>query len=315
MRKDVREATIGDSKLKKTFYRAGLSFVLAAVVAGCSSTPQNPTSPSAATGNTVAATASDGSTLKVTSPAIIAPIDGVTVDTQTPTLHWANSTGHYGSVGLAYTIEVSSPAAVVYTRTVGESPNTGSHKVELGLTRGTIYSWRVRAELGTLVGPWSIWADFKPAAPVVVAPTPTAGGPSPSGFRTPDPPSGQRLPLPNMAGVVSQVAAANGADLRHSCQPEGGTWNFMDKLVDTLQAIDLRWGYNGKRGNSNDPSLDIVDYHYGAGPSEGSTQVYIMDTIGGHCGANPTPIWVNQTDITINSGTIGRFITRRPGRR
>ena len=89
----------------------------------------------------------------------------------------------------------------------------------------------------------------------------------------------------------------------------------MDKLVDTLQAIDLRWGYNGKRGNSNDPSLDIVDYHYGAGPSEGSTQVYIMDTIGGHCSSNPTPIWVNQTDITISSGTIGRFITRRPGRR
>ena len=305
--------------MKKTFYRAGLSFVLAAVVAGCSSPPQNPTSPSAATGNTVAATASDGSTLKVTSPAIIAPIDGVTVDTQTPTLHWANSTGFYGSVGLAYTIEVSSPTAVVYTRTVGESPNTGSHTVELGLTRGTVYSWRVRAELGTQFGPWSIWAEFKPAAPVVVVVPPTTGGttgtPNPTGFRTPDPPSGQRLPLPNMAGVVSQVAAANAADLRNSCQPEGGNWNFMDKLVDTLQAIDLRWGYNGKRGNSNDPSLDIVDYHYGAGPSEGSTQVYIMDTIGGHCGSNPTPIWVNQTDITVSSGTIGRFITRRPGRR
>ncbi len=302
--------------MTKTFYRAGLSFVLAAAVASCSATPQNPTSPSAAIGSNVAATASDGSTLKVTSPAIISPIDGIIVDTRTPTLVWGNSTGHYGSVGLAYTIEVSSPSAVVYTRTVGESANTGSHKVELELTQGTVYSWRVRAELGTQFGPWSIWAEFKPAAPVVVVPPTTSGTPSPTGFRTPDPPSGQRLPLPSYGGgVVAQVAAANANDLRHSCQPEGGTWNFMDKVVDTLQAMDLRWGYNGKRGNSNDPSLDIVDYHYGAGTSEGSTQVYIMDTIGGHCGSNPTPIWVNQTDITISSGTIGRFITRRPGRR
>ena len=303
--------------MTKTFYQAGLSFVLAAAVVGCSSTPQNPTSPSAASGTTAAATAPDGSTLKVTSPAIIAPIDGINVDTRTPTLVWANSTGYYGSVGLAYEIQVSSPAAVVYTRTVGETANTGSHKVELELTQGTVYSWRVRAVLGNLIGPWSIWADFKPTAPVVVVPPTTTGGttPSPTGFRTPDPPSGQRLPLPNMGGVVAQVAAANPADLRNSCQPEGGNWNFMDKLVDTLQAIDLRWGLNGKRGNSNDPSNDIVDYHYGAGPSEGSTAVYIMDTIGGHCGANPTPIWVDQTGITAASGTIGRFITRRPGRR
>lgn len=307
-----REA-IGDLNLKTKFYLSGLCLVLAS---GCSSTPVSPTSPSAATGVTAAATASDGSTLKVSAPAIIAPIDGVTVDTRTPTLVWGNSTGFYGSVGLAYTIEVSSPSAVVYTRTVGESPNTGSHKVEMELTQGTVYSWRVRAELGAMTGPWSIWADFKPAAPVVVTPPGgTTGGPDPNGFRTPDPPSGQRLPLPNMAGVVSQVAAANPADFLHSCQPEGGTWNFMDKLVDRLQSIDLRWGYNGKRGNSNDPSLDIVDYHYGAGPSEGSTQVYIMDTIGGHCGSAPQPIWVDQTTITVQSGTIGRYITRRPGRR
>ena len=302
--------------MKTKFYLTGSCFVLAAAIAGCSSTPQNPTSPSAANGGSAAATAPDGSTLKVTSPAIIYPIDGVTVDSRTPTLLWANSTGHYGSVGLAYTIEVSSPAAVVYTRTVGESVNTGSHRVELELTQGTVYSWRVRAVLGNLIGPWSIWANFTPPVPVVVVTTPTAGGgPNPNGFRTPDPPGGQRLPLPNMAGVVSQVAAANPADLRNSCQSGGGNWNFMDKLVDTLQAIDLRWGYNGKRGNSNDPSHDIVNFHYGAGPSEGSTQVYIMDVIGGHCGSNPTPSWGNQTDITISSDTVGRFITRRPGRR
>lgn len=316
MRKDAREAE-EIRKLKSKLYLTGSCFVLATAIAGCSATPQTPTSPSSANGGTLAATGSDGSTLKVTSPAIIAPIDGVTVDSRTPTLVWANATGHYGAVGLAYTIQLSSPSEVIYTRTVGESLNTGSHRVELELAPGTVYSWRVRAELGSLFGPWSIWADLRTPVPVVVAPPPTAtaAGPNPNGFRTPDPPSGQRLPLPNMFGTVVQVAAANGSDLRNSCQDHGGNWNFMDKLVDRLQSIDLRWGYNGKRGNSNDPSHDIVDYHYGAGPSEGSTQVYIMDAIGGHCGSNPTPNWVNQTDITISSGTVGRFITRRPGRR
>ena len=44
-----------------------------------------------------------------------------------------------------------------------------------------------------------------------------------------------------------------------------------DYLVDKLRVEDNRWGYNGKRGNVNDPSQDVVDYHYGAGPSDGST--------------------------------------------
>ena len=305
--------------MKKTFYPAGLSFVLAAVLSGCSSSPQSPTSPSAASVGSAAATASDGSTMKVTSPAIISPIDGVTVDTRTPTLHWANSTGHYGSVGLAYTIEVSTPAAVVYTRTVGETPNTGAHRVELELTQGTVYSWRVRAELGTLIGPWSIWAEFRATAPVVVVPPPTTGSPTPTptptGFRTPDPPAGQRLPRVNGLPVVQGVASANPGALRNSCQDHGGSWQFMDLTVDALQATDLRWVYNGKRGNSNDPSHDVVDYHYGAGPSADSTQVYIIDIIGGHCGASPTVTWLDVTNVTADAGSVGRYITRRPGRR
>ena len=165
--------------MKIKYSLLGVSSVLVMALTGCSAMPETPTAPSAAVGGTTTA-APDGSTLKVTSPAIIAPIDGVTVESRTPTLVWANSTGHYGSVGLAYTIEVSTPAAVVYTRTVGESLNTGSHKVELELTPGTVYSWRVRAVLGNLVGPWSIWANFMPPVPVVVAPPPTtASGPEP----------------------------------------------------------------------------------------------------------------------------------------
>ena len=73
--------------------------------------------------------------------------------------------------------------------------------------------------------------------------------------RTPDPAPGQRLPLPTYgASVVQQVAAARPDLLRNSCQEHGGTWGFMDAVVDTLRTYDTRWGYNWKRGNVGDPS-------------------------------------------------------------
>ncbi len=84
----------------------------------------------------------------------------------------------------------------------------------------------------------------------------------------------------------------------------------MDQVVDTLRTYDTRWGYNGKRGNSNDPSMDVVTYNYGSGADEGSTQVYIIDIIGGHCGAAPSPGWNDVTAATASSGTIGRWISR-----
>jgi hypothetical protein len=84
--------------------------------------------------------------------------------------------------------------------------------------------------------------------------------------------------------------------------------------VDRLRTRDLRWGYNGKRGNVNDPSQDVVDYHYGAGSSDGSTSVYIVDVMFQHCGNAPTPAWIDQTGVTAASGTVGRFIYPRPGR-
>jgi hypothetical protein len=84
----------------------------------------------------------------------------------------------------------------------------------------------------------------------------------------------------------------------------------MDRAVDALRSHDTRWGYNGKRGNAHDPSMDVVDYNYGSDADEGTTNVYIIDVIGGHCGGNPTPAWNDVTQITVNSGTIGRWISR-----
>jgi hypothetical protein len=133
-------------------------------------------------------------------------------------------------------------------------------------------------------------------------PTPTA----PTANRAPDPAPGERLPLPDMSGVVARVAAEHPDALRNSC----GNWEFMDLVVDELRRQDTRWGYNWKRGNVGDPSHDVVDYHYADGTDESSTDVYIIDIIGGHCGDRPSPAWGDVTDVTRNSGTIGRWTGR-----
>ena len=113
-----------------------------------------------------------------------------------------------------------------------------------------------------------------------------------------------------MFHIVQQVAAARPDLVANSCQEHGGSWGFMDLLVDTLRTYDTRWGYNWKRGNVGDPSLDVVDYHWGRGGDEGSTEVYIIDVLGGHCGNSPSPTWNDVTAVTYNNGGVGRWTGR-----
>jgi len=288
---------------------------MCAAALACSQSPENLTSPSASTGGSAAAI-SDGATLKASAPPIISPVDGITVDNVRPTLVWANSAGKYETIGMAYDLMVTNEVTgiVVYERTVGETPNTGQHQIEAELTKDTVHAWRVRSRVGNELGPWSIYGEFRTPKPVVVAP-PTTGVPGGTGFRTPDPPAGQRLPRPNHLGNVQAFSSLNPALLRNSCQDDGGNWNFMDGAVDTLQAIDLRYGYNCKRGNCNDPSKDVISYHWGAGPDEGSTNVYCTDLIAGHCGSNPSLIWNDVTGVTLDSGTVCAVMFTRPGRK
>ena len=119
---------------------------------------------------------------------------------------------------------------------------------------------------------------------------------------------------PNRFTVVERIAAQYPSALRNSCQDHGGSWEFLDRVVDALQAEDRRWGYNAKRGNMGDPSYDAIAYYRGGGEAEGSSDVQIFDIIGGHCGANPSAAWIDQTEATRQAGTIGRYIGRRPGR-
>lgn len=298
-------------------FRVGLCFALLVAAGACTQAPQAITAPSASVGGSTAA-AADGTTLKVTAPSLVSPTDGARAEDRRPTLIWLNSSGRYGSIGVAYDIELSTPTDVVYSRTVGETPDIGSHLTDYELLFDTVYSWRVRAHLGDLLGPWSSWATFlSPTRPVASVTAPGGGAPI-GGCAAPISPLGPgetRKPRPNDSGTVRAVADAFPALLRNSCQDQGGSWEFMDRTVDALRAKDGRYGYNAKRGNTNDPSHDVASYYYAGGSDiQGSAQVYIFDLIGGHCGGNPFVVWVDVTDITNSSGTIGRTIYPRPGR-
>lgn len=125
----------------------------------------------------------------------------------------------------------------------------------------------------------------------------------------PNPVPGDALPLFNGLAIVQAVFAANPGFVATSCQAQGGTWDLMDAIVDALRAADTRFGYNGKRGNINDPSNDAVAYDFATVPGgEGSTTVYIVDVIAGHCGPNPTAAF---SDVTVFAPGVwtgrGRF--------
>lgn len=292
-----------------------VAVVLALGIAACAGTPPStPVSPSTAAGLVLAA--AESASLKVTAPALIHPTDGRTIDTRRPTFVWANAVGTYDNIGLAYELEVTEQTGeVIYSRVVGESADFSTHQMDFDLAENKTYSWRVRAVLVTSQGPWSGTTDFRTPRPVIVVPTPVPGPDVVNAYRTPDPPPGQRLPRPNHLGVLLAMSAADPSLLRESCQEHGGNWRFMDKTVDTLRILDMRYGYNCKRGNCNDPSLDVIAYHWGPGPDEGSTQVYCTDIISGHCGPTPSIFWNDVTDITFSSGTVCKVMSCRPGRK
>ncbi len=213
---------------------------------------------------------------------------------------------------LFYRIDIATTPAMVNGSTLSVAPGPGGITVASAgdMLPNTTYYWRVSQSDGQYSSPYSAVVEFRSGTPAPVLPSPINPGPVGSGGRTPNPGPGGKLPLPNMFHVVQQVALEYPNALGNSCQDHGGTWEFMDRLVDRLRTYDTRWGYNWKRGVVGDPSLDVVDYNWGNNADEGSTQVYIIDVIAGHCGSNPQASWIDVTDVTFGGGSIGRWTGR-----
>lgn len=274
---------------------------------GCTNTSRSLVGPEATAGNGInAPAAADGTTLKATTPVNMSPAHGATIDSLTTTLEIQNATGQYVNATFTYLFELYEGNNILNTYRVSQGGD-GRTSLEIPeqLQYGTLYRWRARPEFDGAVGSFSRTTDF-----TTPAPPPPPPPPKPPESRTPDPPPGQRLPLPQMHHIIREVADDYPRELQDSCQESGGTWDFMDRVVDRLRQIDTRWGYNWKRGNVGDPSHDVIDYHFGPGPDEGSTDVYIIDIIVGHCGPNPGAGWDDKTESTRQGGTIGRWTGR-----
>jgi hypothetical protein len=263
---------------------------------------------------------SETSSFAVVAPVVIdtpVPLEPAgTISNNRPDFKVRNATIS-GTSGVVYRFHISTtPDMSATTALVSAAPHgSGTTTVSLGsLPYNTTFYWRVWGTDGGTESPVSSVVSFRTsAAPAPPPPTtvPVVGVPTGGGGRTPDPAPGTRLSLPSYGeSVVQSVARAYPGALQNSCQDHGGSWQFMDLVIDTLRTYDTRWGYNGKRGNANDPSHDVVTYHYGAGPDVNSTNVYIIDIIGGHCGSAPSPTWIDVTSVTANQGTIGRWISR-----
>lgn len=216
---------------------------------------------------------------------------------------------------LFYRIEVGTAPGSA-TTVINVTPNPSGVTVASAgtLQANTTYFWRVIQSDGQYQSPYSSVVEFRTGAP---APTPSPGGGGGGGGsfigpggRTANPGPGGKLPLPNMLHVVQAVANEYPAALANSCQEHGGTWEFMDRVVDRLRTWDTRWGYNWKRGNVGDPSLDVVAYNWGNNADEGTTEVYIIDIIVGHCSSAPAATWIDQTGATAAAGSIGRWTGR-----
>jgi hypothetical protein len=291
--------------------------VCAAVAVACSEAMPNPASPSAVTG-VGSALNSDGSNLKVTAPITVVPLFEQTNIGPTPQLSAIGSVSPniVGNPGFSYRFQVSDSESFenIVATGMGAADASGvvRYTVDPGLTPGRRYVWRLRAELQDGFGPWSNMGAFTTAGQggVVVPP----GGGGNAGPRPPDPPPGQRLPLPNMQGVLARFS-----DASDSC-PRGLKYvnnPWQDRVIDAFREIDSRWGYNGKPtktaaiDNNGVPVTaagDEAAYHYGAGASHGSFDVHLVDMLIGHCGSSPSLTWRVFTGEEPGFWTgVGRF--------
>jgi len=277
--------------LKGAAFAALCAFTLAA----CESGMQPLTSPSAVAGNGGAASNPDGSTLKVTAPVAIFPLNGATGVTVKPTLSAQPGVGRFEKPSMTHRYQLSTAETFdpILQTGIGalDSQLIMRFVVPTAIATGTKVFWRVRVEYEDQFGPWSNVLSFTTTGTVIPPPQTLAPGEK----RTPNPAAGQQLPLPDMRGELAKFG-----DARDSC-PAGIKYvpnPWQNRVIDHFRTFDTRWGYNAKptrtaADNNGTPVVaagDEAAYNFGSQNDEGTTQVHLVDMLVQHCG-NPTIGW------------------------
>jgi hypothetical protein len=139
---------------------------LALAVACSKQQSQSPVSPSA-TVNPGTGAAADGSTLKVTAPTPVSPVNNAQPDGGL-VLTATKSAGKFADIPLSYEFEVFNASNQrVYTSGVTGGDGNGnnvSHSVSGSLEFDQPYTWRVRGVFQGASGPWSSSASFRAPA-------------------------------------------------------------------------------------------------------------------------------------------------------
>jgi hypothetical protein len=266
-------------------------------LAACDSQMSSLTSPTSVRQPASEAANPDGSTLKVTTPTAAAPLNNASGVSVIPTLVAVPSRGRSVATAFPHRFQVSTTEnfAEIARTGIGSFDSQGIVRfvVEEQLSTGVRYYWRVRAELEDQPGPWSSVVSFVTTGTVAAAPRPDVPGEN----RTPNPPAGQRLPLPDMRGVLNQFFA-NASD---SC-PTGRQYvlnPWLNRVIDRFRQTDTRWGYNAKptrtaSQNGGVPVQAAGDegaYNYGTLSDEGTVEVHLVDMLVSHCGSTPIVGW------------------------
>jgi hypothetical protein len=124
-----------------------------AATAACSvDTPLTPAPP----GGTASANA-DGSTLKVTAPGLVSPVNDTILNDARPTMVINAAAGQYANGAYTYEFRLMNDAGALVNSTVQGST---SWPYPSDLTFDTAYRWQARATLNGAVGPWSSTGRF-----------------------------------------------------------------------------------------------------------------------------------------------------------
>lgn len=124
---------------------------------------------------------------------------------------------------------------------------------------------------------------------------------------------GYRSEAPNMLHVVEDCARKYPRAFDDCHRPERGrrAWVFGHIVASVLHYNhDQRWGVNAKRGNLGDPSMDALAYAEPASPAGGVGVFDIVSSAGetDPRKPQPAPAWIDQTQATVDRGTIGGWI-------